>query len=127
MKIWKTASDHLKTNQHFARSFYFFVFYFLQRGPFFWFCLSFSADGFAATWDIYYTLFTHQKKNYKKYQYYSIPHKKKLAIQGNNLYIFLWYLNLNLEFFFSKSQILKIGMPKKKTPKSQVKNKILFL
>ena len=50
-----------------------------------------------------------------------------MGIQGNNLHIFL----SNLKIWIKKKKngnlkILKLGMPKKITPKSQAKNKTPF-
>ena len=53
----------------------------------------------------------------------------KIGIQGNNLHIFLWNLKIWIfkNFFFRNLKIVKFGMPKKTPPKSQAKNKTLFL
>ena len=51
-----------------------------------------------------------------------------MGIQGKNLHIF--HETLKSEFKkenFRNLKILKFGMPKKITPKSQAKNKTLFL
>ena len=53
----------------------------------------------------------------------------KMGIQENNLHIFLWYLKIWIFFkkYFRNLEILKFGVPKKITPKSQAKNKPPFL
>ena len=47
----------------------------------------------------------------------------KIGIQANNLHLKIWILRKKL---FRNLKILKLGMPKKMTPKSQAKNKTPF-